>query len=86
MNPFEETGLKAELLNAVQELGFITPTPIQEKIIPALLANGRDIIGLAQTGTGKRLLSDCQSFSLVISIQKNLKRLFYVRQGNYVSR
>lgn len=53
MLTFEETGLKAELLNAVQELGFITPTPIQEKIIPALLANNRDIIGLAQTGTGK---------------------------------
>ncbi len=53
MITFEETGLKAELLSAVQELGFITPTPIQEKIIPALLANGRDIIGLAQTGTGK---------------------------------
>ena len=49
---FAELGLRAALLDAVAELGYKEPTPIQEQAIPALLA-GRDIIGSAQTGTGK---------------------------------
>ncbi len=53
MNIFNETGLNNELLRAVTRLGFEKPTPIQEKIIPAILNSSRDIIGLAQTGTGK---------------------------------
>jgi ATP-dependent RNA helicase DeaD len=53
MLTFEETGLNPELLNAIKDLGFVYPTPIQEKIIPALLTGETDIIGLAQTGTGK---------------------------------
>ena len=53
MNTFNETGLNDELLRAVARLGFEKPTPIQEKIIPAILNSSSDIIGLAQTGTGK---------------------------------
>ncbi len=53
MLTFEETGLGPEVLNAINDLGFVHPTPIQEKIIPALLTGETDIIGLAQTGTGK---------------------------------
>jgi ATP-dependent RNA helicase DeaD len=53
MLTFEETGLSHELLTAIKDLEFVYPTPIQEKIIPALLGNETDIIGLAQTGTGK---------------------------------
>jgi ATP-dependent RNA helicase DeaD len=53
MLTFEETGLSPELLNAIKDLGFVYPTPIQEKIIPALIKGDTDIIGLAQTGTGK---------------------------------
>ncbi len=53
MNTFEEAGLEAGLLKAVQELGFDTPTPIQEKTIPQLLSSKKNIIALAQTGTGK---------------------------------
>jgi ATP-dependent RNA helicase DeaD len=53
MLTFEETGLSPELLNAIKDLGFVYPTPIQEKIIPALINGDTDIIGLAQTGTGK---------------------------------
>lgn len=49
---FEELGLKPELLSAVKDLGFEGPTPIQEKAIPVALS-GRDILGQAQTGTGK---------------------------------
>lgn len=53
MATFEELGLDEKLLKAVSELGFIQPTPIQEKAIPVLLSGTKDLIGLAQTGTGK---------------------------------
>ena len=49
---FEELGLSAPVLQAVTEKGYTTPTPIQEKAIPIVLM-GRDILGCAQTGTGK---------------------------------
>lgn len=49
---FEHLGLPEHLLKAVNELGYETPSPIQEKAIPPLL-QGRDILGQAQTGTGK---------------------------------
>ncbi|MFV0553555.1 MAG: DEAD/DEAH box helicase [Mangrovibacterium sp.] len=50
---FEETGLKPEILKAIAEMGFQTPTPIQEKTIPHLIHNDNDLVALAQTGTGK---------------------------------
>ncbi|MEE4115913.1 MAG: DEAD/DEAH box helicase [Marinilabiliaceae bacterium] len=53
MQLFKDYPLKSNLLRAIDELGFIQPTPIQEKVIPAILEHGNDIIGLAQTGTGK---------------------------------
>jgi ATP-dependent RNA helicase DeaD len=53
MNTFQELGLDARLVKSVEALGFVTPTPIQLQAIPALLEGGRDLVGLAQTGTGK---------------------------------
>lgn len=53
MSTFQELGLKPELLKIIEELGFVNPTPIQEKIIPVILDSRKDLIGLAQTGTGK---------------------------------
>jgi ATP-dependent RNA helicase DeaD len=50
---FEELGLDGAVLKALAELGFETPTPIQEQAVPALLNQQRDLVGLAQTGTGK---------------------------------
>jgi ATP-dependent RNA helicase DeaD len=50
---FEETGLREEILRATNELGFIQPTPIQERMIPLVLESTKDLIALAQTGTGK---------------------------------
>ena len=50
---FKETGLREEILTAVEALGFETPTPIQAKTIPHLLSSNQDVIALAQTGTGK---------------------------------
>ncbi len=49
---FEALGLSAELLRAVDDSGYTTPSPIQASAIPSVLM-GRDIIGVAQTGTGK---------------------------------
>src|ERR1700754_3523540 len=49
---FKSLGLSAPVLQAVAEKGYTTPTPIQEKAIPIVLM-GRDILGCAQTGTGK---------------------------------
>ena len=54
MNKFEKLGLSEELLKSINELGFEKPTPIQENIIPVIL-EGYDVIGQAQTGTGKTL-------------------------------
>ena len=53
MTLFESMGLRPEILDAVQELGFVKPTPIQEKAVPFLLESDQDMVALAQTGTGK---------------------------------
>jgi superfamily II DNA/RNA helicase len=49
---FNELGLSPELLQAVIDAGYLKPTPIQEQAIP-IVAEGRDVLGCAQTGTGK---------------------------------
>ncbi|MFZ9812344.1 MAG: DEAD/DEAH box helicase, partial [Burkholderiaceae bacterium] len=49
---FNDLGLHADLLRAIVEAGYTTPTPIQEQAIPHVLA-GHDVMGAAQTGTGK---------------------------------
>ncbi len=49
---FAELGLSEPTLRALQDVGYESPSPIQEEAIPSLLA-GRDVIGQAQTGTGK---------------------------------
>ena len=53
MSSFENLGLSRPILEAITELGFTTPTAIQEKAIPVLLEGRSDFVGLAQTGTGK---------------------------------
>jgi ATP-dependent RNA helicase DeaD len=50
---FEEMGFTPGILKAIQELGFEQPMPVQAKVIPQILGSERDIIALAQTGTGK---------------------------------
>ena len=52
MTAFRELGLQPEIQTALDELGYTEPTPIQEQAIPELLS-GNDVIGQAQTGTGK---------------------------------
>ena len=65
---FADLGLDPALLKVLSDLGYETPTPIQAETIPALLS-GRDVVGLAQTGTGKTA-----AFALPILQQLDLKR------------
>ena len=53
-NKFNELGLSNEVLKAIEDMGFSKPSKIQEEAIPVLLT-GVDVIGQAQTGTGKTL-------------------------------
>lgn len=53
MKTFEEIGVSSPILKAIQEMGYENPTPVQEEVIPYLLDEIRDVIALAQTGTGK---------------------------------
>ena len=49
---FDDLSLHPDILKGIRDMGFIRPTPIQAQAIPVILS-GRDVIGLAQTGTGK---------------------------------
>ena len=54
MSTFKELGLSEEILHGIEDLGFVEPMPIQEKVTPFLLGdNTEDLVALAQTGTGK---------------------------------
>jgi ATP-dependent RNA helicase DeaD len=53
MKTFEELGVSVEIRRAIEEMGFVQPMPVQEEVIPRLLTSQRDMIALAQTGTGK---------------------------------
>ena len=53
MSTFQDLGLNQDLLNAINDLGFTKPSDVQQKAIPVLLSEERDLVALAQTGTGK---------------------------------
>ena len=53
MKSFEELGLVPSILQAIAEMGYESPMPVQEQVIPLLLGEETDLIALAQTGTGK---------------------------------
>ena len=53
MSGFKEFDLRPEILQAVEELGFVEPMPVQAKVLPILLNSDTDMVALAQTGTGK---------------------------------
>lgn len=53
MNTFQELGLSAPIVEAVHQLGFTEPMPVQQEVIPTLLSKQTDVVALAQTGTGK---------------------------------
>ena len=53
MKTFEELGVSPEIRQAIEEMGFASPMPVQEEVIPYLLGENNDVVALAQTGTGK---------------------------------
>ncbi|MBO4984240.1 MAG: DEAD/DEAH box helicase [Bacteroides sp.] len=53
MKTFQDLGLSAEILRAIEEMGYEQPMPVQEEVIPYLLGENNDVVALAQTGTGK---------------------------------
>ena len=53
MKTFEELGVSPEIRKAIEEMGYETPMPVQEEVIPYLLGENNDVVALAQTGTGK---------------------------------
>jgi ATP-dependent RNA helicase DeaD len=53
MTTFQSLGLNDALLQAIEDMGFESPSEVQEKTIPLLLEQDTDIVSLAQTGTGK---------------------------------
>ncbi len=68
MTKFEALGLDQSLLNAISDLGFESPSEVQEKAIPILLENETDLVALAQTGTGK---TAAFGFPLIQKIDRN---------------
>ena len=70
MTTFEGLGLDARLVQATDALGFKQPTPIQEQAIPVLLSGTKDLVGLAQTGTGKTAAFGLPLLQLVDSAQR----------------
>ena len=67
---FEGLGIDKRLIQATDELGFVNPTPIQEKAIPVLLSGTTDFVGLAQTGTGKTAAFGLPLLQLIIPENK----------------
>ena len=65
MTTFQELDLSKQLYNSIEELGFTHPTPIQEAAY-SVVRSGKDVVGIAQTGTGK-------TFAYMIPILRDLK-------------
>lgn len=73
MTTFKELGLNSEIINSLEDLGFIEPTPIQEKTIPFILKSKKDLIALAQTGTGKTAAYGLPILNQLKANEKNLQ-------------
>ena len=75
MNAFEALGLNEQLVQAITDLGFETPTPIQEQAIPILLSGTTDFVGLAQTGTGKTAAFGLPLLNLISKAERHPQAL-----------
>ena len=72
---FEQLGLSKPLTDHLLTLGYITPTPIQEKAVPLLLSKENDLVALAQTGTGKTAAFGLPLIELCDQLDKNTQAL-----------
>ena len=75
MKSFVKLGLSQPIVDTIEEIGFINPTPIQKKAIPKLLEGEHDFVGLAQTGTGKTAAFGLPLLDLVDAGQKHTQAL-----------
>ncbi|MEQ8878991.1 MAG: DEAD/DEAH box helicase, partial [Cyclobacteriaceae bacterium] len=76
MSHFKNLGLSESLLEVLDQIGFSTPTPVQEQAIPQLLSNNpTDFIGLAQTGTGKTAAFGLPLLDLIDESQKEIQAI-----------
>ena len=72
---FEELGLRQEILDAIAELGFVNPMPVQEQVIPYMLTHDNDLVALAQTGTGKTAAFGLPILNMVNVEQRKIQSL-----------
>ena len=72
---FQELGLRQEILDAVAELGFVNPMPVQEQVIPYMLTHDNDLVALAQTGTGKTAAFGLPILNMVNVEQRKIQSL-----------
>ncbi len=75
MTLFNEMGLNAEILSAIDDIGFQQPTPVQEETIPFLLESTKDMVALAQTGTGKTAAFGLPIIQQIDPDQKSIQAL-----------
>ncbi len=73
MSTFKEMGLKSEILSAIEELGYVNPTKIQELALPKILESKQDLIAFAQTGTGKTAAFSLPVLNQIDTNKKGIK-------------
>lgn len=73
MSTFKEMGLKSEILSAIEELGYVNPTKIQELALPKILESKQDLIAFAQTGTGKTAAFSLPVLNQIDTSKKGIK-------------
>ena len=75
MTKFEDLGLRPEILTAIAELGYDSPMPVQEQVIPFMLEQSGDLVALAQTGTGKTAAFGLPLLTLIKPEEKKIQAL-----------
>ncbi|MBL7836675.1 MAG: DEAD/DEAH box helicase [Bacteroidetes bacterium] len=75
IDSFQDMGLSQPVYDAITDLGYVKPTPIQQQAIPVLLQGTRDFVGLAQTGTGKTAAFGLPLLSLIDTSRKEVQGL-----------
>ena len=75
MTTFKQFGLNHEIIKSLDDLGFTSPWPIQEKVIPFILKSKKDLIALAQTGTGKTAAFSLPILNQIKTDEKDLQAI-----------
>ena len=83
MNLFSESNLSPDIIKAVGELGYESPTEIQKQTIPFILSDIRDLIALAQTGTGKTAAFSLPILDMIDDTSRKIQLLVLAQRGNW---